>query len=139
MIPIDFFGCKREQLVTCTWQEAFDQFSCTGITIPDIRALAAMSEVLTGTPVFSAELVPLSKEPFREISGSLLAAVREATAEDLMNAGARWAELPPWKALDTNPMDLAGFLLHLQSLIRGPGKEENSIFFFSEASGFTLP
>jgi hypothetical protein len=83
--------------------------------------------------MFSAELVPLSNEPFRELSGSLLGAVQEATAEHMMDAGARWAQLPPWKPLGTNPMDLAGFLLHLQSLVRGLGREENSIFLLVEA------
>jgi hypothetical protein len=77
--------------------------------------------------------VPLSIEPFYELADRLKTAVREATAEDLMDAGARWAQLSPWDQLDTNPMDLAGFLLQLQSLVQGPGKEENSIFLSVES------
>jgi len=52
-----------------------------------------------------------------------------------MDAGARWAQLLPWKPLDTNPMDLAGFLLHLQSLVRGPDREGNRIFLLVESGG----
>ena len=132
MIPVDFFGCKREQIVTCSFEEACDRFPCTGITMPDASALISLGEALTGTAEFSAEPVPLSLEPFREISDCLQAAVREASAEELMDTGARWAQLLPWKPLDTNPMDLAGFLLHLQSLAHGPGREGNSIFLLME-------
>jgi hypothetical protein len=124
MIPVDFFGCKREQIVTCSWEDACDRFPCTGITIPDTSALISLSEALTGSRVFSAELVPLSAEPFYELGDHLKATIREATADDLMDAGDQ---------LDINPMDLAGFLLDLHSLVHGPGKEENSIFLSIES------
>jgi hypothetical protein len=133
MIPVDFFGCKKEQIVTCSFEEACDRFPCTGITIPDASALTSLGEALTGKAAFSAEPVPLSLAPFRELSGCLQAAVKKASAEELMDAGARWAQLLPWKPLDTNPMDLSGFLLHLQSLVLGLGKEENSIFLLMES------
>lgn len=136
MIPIDFFGCPRDQIVTCTWEEACDRFPFAGITIPHASALTSLNETLTGSSTFSAEPVPLATEPFHELSNRLLVAVREATAEHMMDAGARWAQLPPWNALDTNPMDLAGFLLDLQSLVRGPGREENSIFLLAENADF---
>jgi hypothetical protein len=138
MIPVDFFGCKRDQIVTCSWEEACDRFPSTGITIPDASALGSLSEVLTGNRSFSADPVPCSTEPFYELRCSLQAALREATAEDLKDAGARWARLLPWKAVDTNPMDLAGFLLHLQSLVHGPDREENSIFLLVESGSLPL-
>jgi hypothetical protein len=128
MIPVDFFGCKREQIVTSSFEEACDRFPCTGITIPDASALISLGEALTGTAAFSVDPVPSSSEPFSELSDYLQAAIRDASAEELMDAGARWAQLLPWKPLDTNPMDLAGFLLHLQSLVRGPDREGNRIF-----------
>ena len=96
--------------------------------MPDASALILLNEALTGRSGFSAEPVPLSLAPFRELSVCLQAAVKHASAEELMDAGARWAQLLPWKPLDTNPMDLSGFLLHLQSLVLGPGREGNSIF-----------
>jgi hypothetical protein len=130
MILVDFFGCRREQIVTCSWEEACDRFPCTGMTFPDANGLISLSEALTGRSVFAAELVPLSTEPLFELSDRLQAAIRQACAEDLMDAGARWAQLQPWKPLDTNPMDLAGFLLHLQSLVHGPEREGNSIFLW---------
>lgn len=43
------------------------------------------------------------------------------------------AQLSPWAALGTNPMDLAGFLLALRSLIHGQGREENAIFLWRES------
>lgn len=133
MIQIDFFGCKREQIATCNWEEACDRFPFIGITIPCASALTSLSEALTGCRAFPAEPVPSSIKAFQELSDRLLTAVREATADDMTDAGARWAQLPPWKPLDTNPMDLAGFLLHLRSLVHGPGREENSIFMLAEA------
>lgn len=138
MIAVDFFGCKREQIVTCSWEEACDRFPFTGITIPDSSALISLSEVLAGSGAFSVKLLPLSVEPFHELDDDLQAAVREASAEDLMDAGARWAQLVPWKAIDTNPMDLAGFLLDLQSLIHGPGREENVIFMLVESANLPV-
>lgn len=138
MIAVDFFGCKREQIVTCSWEEACDRFPFTGITIPDSSALISLTEVLAGSGAFSVKLLPLSVEPFHELDDDLQAAVREASAEDLMDAGARWAQLVPWKAIDTNPMDLAGFLLDLQSLIDGPGREENVIFMLVESANLPV-
>jgi hypothetical protein len=134
MIPVDFFGCKREQIVTCSFEEACDRFPCTSITIPDVSALTSLGEALTGEAAFSADPVPSSSEPFSELSDYLQAAIRDSSAEELMDAGARWAALLPWQPLDTNPMDLAGFLLHLQSLVRGPDREGNRIFLLVESS-----
>lgn len=138
MIPISFFGCKRDQIVTCSWEEACSRFPLTGFTFPDASALASLSEVLTGSRSFSADPVPCSTGPFYELGGSLQAALRKATAEDLKDAGARWAQLVPWKELDTNAMDLAGFLLHLQSLVHGPNREENSIFLLVESGSLPV-
>jgi hypothetical protein len=95
VIPVDFFGCKREQIVTYSFEEACDRFPCTGIMMPDNSALISLGEALTGRAAFSAEPVPFSLEPFRELSDCLQAAVREASAEELMDAGARWARLLP--------------------------------------------
>jgi hypothetical protein len=132
MIPVDFFGCKREQFVTHSFEEAYDRFPCTGIMVPDVSALISLGEALTGRAAFSAESVPFSLGPFCELSDFLQAAVTEASAEELMNAGAQWAQLLPWKRIDTNPMDLAGFLLHLDSLACRPGRKGNSIFLLME-------
>jgi len=132
MIPIDFFGCKKEQIVTCSFEEACDRFPFTSITIPDASALTSLSEAFTGTAVFSADPIPSSREPFSELSDYLQAAIRDASVEELKDAGARWAQLLPWKPLDTNPMDLAGFLLDLQSLVRGSDRQGNRIFLTVE-------
>lgn len=91
-----------------------------------------------GSSVFSAKPVPFSTKPFHELSGRLEAVIRGASAEELMDAGARWAQLVPWKALDTNPMDLAGFLLDLHSLVKGPDRGENSIFLLVESGDFPV-
>lgn len=137
MIPVDFFGRKKEQILTCSWAEACDRFPCVGITLPDASALSSLSEALTESCAFSAKPVLFSTEPFHELSDDLLTLIREASVEDLKNAGARWAQLQPWKLLDANPMDLAGFLLHLQSLVLGPDRGENSIFLFVESGSFS--
>jgi hypothetical protein len=135
MIRIDFFGCKREQIATCSVEEACDRFPCIGIIGPDDSALTSLGEVLAGTAAFSAGPVPSSREPFSELSDYLQAAIRDASVEELKDAGAQWAQLLPWKPLDTNPMDLAGFLIHLQSLVRGPDREGNRIFLLVESGG----
>lgn len=132
MISVDFFGCKREQIVNCTWEDACDRFPCIGITIPDQSAWTSLSEALTGSMALSAELVPLSTGPFYELAHGLTAEIRKAGEEELMDAGTRWAQLPPWGEIDVNPMDLAGFLLQLHSFVNGPGTEENSIFLWME-------
>jgi hypothetical protein len=132
MIQIDFFGCRKEQIVTCTWDDAFERYPSTGITLPDASALISLSEALGG-PAFSAERVPLAAEPFHELCKGLTDVIRNADAEELRDAGARWAHMPPWRSLETNPMDLAGFLLHLQSLVVGPGNADNAIFLWVES------
>ena len=89
IIPVDFFGCNREQIVTCSFEDACDRFPCAGIGIPNASALISLGEALTGRAEFSAQPAPLSLEPFRELSDILPAAVRDASAEELMDAGAR--------------------------------------------------
>jgi hypothetical protein len=78
MISIDFFGCKKEQVVTCSFEEACDRFPFTSIIIPGASALTWLSEALTGTAVFSADPIPSSREPFSELSDYLQAAIRDA-------------------------------------------------------------
>lgn len=112
--------------------DACERFLFTGIGVPDASALASLSESLGG-PAFSAELVPLSAEPFYELCEGLTAVIRQAEVEDLLDAGARWAELPPWSELEINSMDLAGFLLTLHSLVDGPENAENAIFLWVES------
>jgi hypothetical protein len=99
MIPVDFFRCRRDQIVTCSWDEACDRFPFASITIPDASALTSLGEALTGSRVFSPEPVPLSTEPFYELSDDFLIVVRDASADDLKDAGARWAQLLPWPSL----------------------------------------
>ena len=120
MIAIDFFACQRKQIVTCSWEDACERFPCTGITMPDDSALTSMSEALTGESAFTAQPVPLSCEPFFELGERLQEALRNATVEELKDAGVRWSQLLPWSRLDINPMDLAGILLHLQSFVTVP-------------------
>ena len=109
-----------------------------GHPLPDASALISLGEALAGNRGFSAEPVLFSREPFHELGDNLRAIVTAASAEDLMNAGVRWAQLLPWEPLDINPMDLAGFLLHLQSLIHGPDREENSIFLLVESGSLPV-
>jgi hypothetical protein len=132
MIIIDFFGCRREQIVSCSWSDACERFSSVGINIPDGSALLSLGQVLDGT-AFSAELVPASHEPFYELCKALTSILRTADEDYLLDAGARWACLPPWTALDINAMDLAGFLLQLHSLVANPENAENSIFLWTES------
>lgn len=97
-----------------------------------MSALTSLSEALRA-PAFSADLVPLSAEPYYELCNGLTAMIREAEPDDLMDAGARWAQLPPWRGLEVNSMDLAGFLLHLHSLVNGPENAKSSIFLWVES------
>jgi len=139
MIPVDFFGCKSAQLFSCSWEEACDRFPFTGITIPDESALTSLGEALTGNTTFSAETIVLKTGQFQPFLPALQAVIRSASTEELLDAGARWARLPPWNMLDPNPMDLAGFLLHLQSLVSGSEREENDIFLWVDAGSVPSP
>lgn len=137
MIAISVFGCKREQIIACSWEDACERFPCTSITLPDWSAFTSMSAALTCTAAFSPERVPLSIEPFYELGTDLTAAIRRLGAEDMLDAGARWAGLPSWSATDINSMDLAGFLLSLHSFVNGSGKEANCIFLLIESDNWT--
>ena len=135
MISIDFFVCKEEQIVTCSWEDACERFFCTGLSIPDWGALTLLSEILTGSNACSAERILLSNEPFYILDKRLTTAIRNSTEEELLDAGARWAQFPLWSELHVNPMDLAGFLLNLHSSFGNPETEENSIYLWVESDG----
>lgn len=97
-----------------------------------MSALTSLSEALRA-PEFSVTRVPMSVELYYELCEEFTAVMHKADAEELKDAAARWAQLQPWCDLDVNPMDLAGFLLRLQSLVDGPQNGGNTIFMYLES------
>ncbi|WP_019923548.1 hypothetical protein SR858_24640 [Duganella zoogloeoides] len=132
MMSVDFFGCKREQILTATWDDAFERFPAAGITVPDLSAFTSLSESLRA-PAFSATRVPMTVAPYYQLCEEFTAVIRKADTEELKDAAATWAQLPPWDGLNANAMDLAGFLLHLHSLVSGPQNDGNAIFMCLES------
>jgi len=130
MVPLDFFGCTQEQIVSCNWVEAFERYPSTGITVPDESALTSLNEALTGRAEIPHKRLTISPEPIYILGRTLTEAIRRADPEELKNAGARWAVLKPWSETDVNSMDLAGFLLDLRSLVSMPENANNSIFMW---------
>jgi len=132
MISIDFFGCEKGQIESCNWDEAFDRFPSTGLSIPNQSALTSLNEAFTGNASYPVKRLPLAVEPIYELNSEVVTAIRNSDAEGMKYAGVRWAQLKPWKEFEVNPMDLAGFLLELRTLVDSQGEAPSSIFLWME-------
>jgi len=132
MITIDFFRCEQGQIDSCSWDDAFERFPSTGISVPDQSALSSLSEALTGDASYPVKCLPMAVGPIYELSSDLVVAIRRSDAESMKDAGVRWAQLKPWNEFEINPMDLAGFLLELRTLVDSHGGPHSSIFVWME-------
>jgi hypothetical protein len=130
MISIDFFGCEKGKIDSCNWDDAFERFPSTGLSIPDQSALTSLNEALTGNAIYPVKRLPQAVEPIYELDADLVAAIRRSDTESLKDGGVRWAQLKPWNEFEVNPMDLAGFLLELRTLVDSQGKAPSSIFLW---------
>lgn len=87
-----------------------------GITVPSLDAFASLAELVTFEPSTTHDvLTPLSDNLF-EFDNNVAKKLLSLSHDELLDLGAAWAQSWPWKSLDVNGMDLAGFLLELSAI-----------------------
>lgn len=116
MKKIDIFVCSDAEMRGCaSWEEAFDLFPVTGITLPGELDVASLGQLRTQStaPVFRTQRMP-GRELYVFTEG-IAQAIERIAADDLADIAVAWAQSAPWAGLEVNPVDLAGFLMELKA------------------------
>lgn len=116
MKKIDIFVCSEAEMRGCaSWEEAFDMFPVTGITLPGELDVASLGQLLTQStaPVFRTPRMP-GRELY-VFTEDMAQAIERIAADDLADIAVAWAQSAPWAGLEVNPVELAGFLMELKA------------------------
>ncbi len=68
---------------------------------------------------------------FYVVDAGLCERMASATQENLLDASVPWPEDEPWKNMDVNRMDLAGFILDMAALCKQAGGERSLFILLS--------
>ena len=116
MKKIDIFVCSEAEMRGCaSWEEAFDMFPVTGITLPGELDVASLVQLLTQStaPVFRTPRMP-GRELYM-FTEDMAQAIDRIAADDPADIAVAWAQSAPWAGLEVNPVELAGVLMELKA------------------------
>jgi hypothetical protein len=82
--------------------------------------------------VCSQESLPLSESNLWLVPLSFNQYFSAASDEEVMELAASWGDMPSWKDVDVNPMDLAGHLLEISYGYRSNKLNHSKIWFLIE-------
>ena len=134
MKKIDIFVCSDAEMRACaSWQEAFDSFPVTGITLPGELEFVSLGQLLT--ELTEPAIRPVAA-PWRDLyvfSNAMALAIERMTADDLADIAVAWAKTAPWAGSQVNPFELAGFLMELQSNWHQSASADKALFLWLDA------
>ena len=131
MPTIDFYVCSEHKIKACAnWIEAAENFPCTGIYIPEQSALTSLAGLLTGTSTYQVTRLDGITEPIYCLNINISKAIDGTSYDEITDVAVKWASQPPWRNVNINPFDLAGFLVDLKSLWCGSREPQKSIFLW---------
>lgn len=116
MKKIDIFVCSDAEMRGCaSWEEAFDMFPLTGMTLPGELDVASLVQLLTQStaPVFRTPRMP-GRELYM-FTEDMAQAIERIAADDPADIAVAWAQSAPWAGLEVNPVELAGVLMELKA------------------------
>ena len=81
------------------------------ITLPSFDTFISLALLVTLEHLAIDEILMPISSGLLELNNIVAEKLLSLSHDELLTMGANWAECPPWKTLDANGMDLAGFLL----------------------------
>ncbi|MDN2710417.1 hypothetical protein O0880_13415 [Janthinobacterium sp. SUN118] len=134
MKKIDIFVCSHAGMHACaSWEEAVDSFPVTGITLPGELDFASLGQLLTHSAAPAIRPVPIPGRELYVCNAAIALAFERMTADNLADIAVAWAQTAPWAGLEVNPVDLAGFLLELQSKWQQCATPDKALFLWLDA------
>lgn len=134
MKKIDIFVCAESEMRACaSWQDAFDSFPVTGITLPGELDFASLGQLLTHSTAPFLRPVPIHGRYMYVFSTAIGQALDRIAADDLADIAVAWAQTAPWAGLDVSPVDLAGFLMELKANWHRSATPDKALFLWLDA------
>ncbi|WP_058050401.1 hypothetical protein [Janthinobacterium sp. Ant5-2-1] len=134
MKKIDIFVCSDTEIRSCaSWQDAFDSFPVTGITLPGELDFASLGQLLTHSTASVLRSVPILGGDLYVFSTAIGQALDRIAADDLADIAVAWAQTAPWAGLEVNPVDLAGFLMELKANWHRSATPDKALFLWLDA------
>lgn len=115
MKKIDIFVCSDAEMRACaSWEDAFEAFPVTGITLPGELDFVSLGQLLTQSAQHAAP-VRIDRRDVYVFNDAIAQAIGRLADDYLLALAAAWTQTAPWAGLAVNSIDLAGFLLELKS------------------------
>lgn len=134
MKKIDMFVCSETEMRACaSWQDAFDSFPVTGITLPGELDFVSLGQLLTHSAAPAIRHVPFPGRELYMFSAAIAQAFERMAADDLADIAVAWAQTAPWAGLEVNPVDLAGFLMELKANWHRSATPDKALFLWLDA------
>ena len=116
-----------------SWQDAFNAFPVTGITLPGALDFASLAQLLTGSAAPALRPAPMQGRELYVLTDAMAQAIGGMAADDLSDIAVAWSKKAPWAGADINPFDLAGFLMELQSAWHQSVTPDKALFAWIDA------
>lgn len=134
MKKIDIFVCSESEMRACaSWQDAFDSFPVTGITLPGELDFVSLGQLLTHSTAPVLRPAPILGGDLYVFSTAIGHALDRIAADDLTDIAVEWAQTAPWAGLEVNPVDLAGFLMELKANWHRSATPDKALFLWLDA------
>lgn len=131
MKKIDIFVCSDAEMRACaSWQHAFNAFPVTGITLPGELDFVSLGQLLTQSAAPTLRPAPMQGRELYVFTDAIAQAIGGMAANDLSDIAVAWSKTAPWAGAQVNPVDLAGFLMELQSNWHQSATADKSLFLW---------
>ena len=134
MKKIDIFICSHAGMRACaSWEDAFEAFPVTGITLPGELDFASLGQLLTQSAEQALRPLRIEGRDIHIFNDAIAQAIGRMADDDLLELAVAWSRTAPWADLDVQPIDLAGFLLELKSSWHRSATPDKALFAWVDA------
>lgn len=116
-----------------SWEEAFDEFPVTGITLPGELDFASLGQLLTTSAEPALRPLQIEGRDVHVFNDAIAQAIGRMADDDLLELAVAWSKTAPWTGLDAHPFDLAGFLMELKSSWHRSATPDKALFAWVDA------
>lgn len=134
MKKIDIFVCSDAGMRACSsWEDAFDAFPVTGITLPGELDFASLAQLLSQSPEHALRPLRIEGHDIYVFNDAIAQAIGRMADDDLLELAVAWSRAAPWAGIDVQSFDLAGFLLELKSNWHRSATPDKALFAWVDA------
>ncbi|ATD61251.1 MAG: hypothetical protein ACOH2S_14000 [Janthinobacterium svalbardensis] len=134
MKKIDIFVCSDAEMRACaSWEDAFDAFPVSGITLPGELDLASLGQLLTQSAEHALRPLRIEGRDIHVFNDAIAQAIGRMADDDLLELAVAWSRTAPWAGMEAQPFDLAGFLMELKANWHRSATPDKALFAWVDA------